>query len=152
VEIYIQRSKKRPAFTREVVDPPQTELQQVQPLNQQRLSHLITLLNLPLRYPEHIYEGDQSRHPRKQREFDEEDGRLPAVQPHLVGVQRSTFNCGVCLETYAVEDITRVDSCAHAFCRECIRSHISSKLKERHFPIFCPTCMTEKSIQCPISG
>jgi hypothetical protein len=131
--------------------PPTRQLQQRLPLRRWPSPHP-TLPSSPLRYPERIYKGNPSRYLQKQRGFDEEHGHLPAVQLHPAGVQRSTFNCGVCLETHAVDDITRVDPCGHTFCRECIRSYISSKLKERHFPIFCPTCMTEKSKQCYSGG
>jgi len=87
------------------------------------------------------------------QETDPEKPPDPHVEPHWqvvvpsADVQRPTFHCNVCLETYAVDDIVRVDLCEHAFCRECLRNYISSKLKDRHFPIFCPTCMTEESTQ-----
>ena len=130
---------------------PQTrQLRQWQP-HSRRPSPRTMVRGSPLRYPERIYDGNQSRYPQQQHEFDE-NRHLPAQQSHPARIQQSTFHCGVCLETYAVDDIARVDPCTHAFCRECIKSYVSSKLKERHFPIFCPTCMTEESPQYPSGG
>jgi len=41
--------------------------------------------------------------------------------------------------------IARIDSCGHAFCRECLRGHVTARLDERKFPVLCPTCT------CPVT-
>ena len=64
---------------------------------------------------------------------------------------QDTFDCGICLETYPEDDVARMETCMHVFCRECMRRHICSKLKEHRFPIFCPTCSTGKSSSQPAS-
>ncbi|TFK65855.1 hypothetical protein BDN72DRAFT_800715 [Pluteus cervinus] len=55
-----------------------------------------------------------------------------------------TFECGVCFDTMTMEDVARVEECEHAFCRECLREYIRSKVKDRRFPIPCPTCVANK--------
>lgn len=136
--IYVQISNDRLAPP-QVEDPRPTEqLPQGKPINQRHSN--ATPHPTSISYTDLI-------------ETDPEKPPDPHVEPHWqvvvpsADVQRPTFHCNVCLETYAVDDIARVDLCEHAFCRECLRNYISSKLKDRHFPIFCPTCMTEESTQ-----
>ncbi|KAH9028401.1 hypothetical protein EDB84DRAFT_277312 [Lactarius hengduanensis] len=57
-------------------------------------------------------------------------------------VQR-VFVCGVCMEEMPEDSVARLD-CGHAFCRECIRAYISTRLEEHRFPILCPTCAAGK--------
>jgi hypothetical protein len=76
----------------------------------------------------------------KQRELTDDSPPLQSTS-----VMRATFDCGICLETFDQDDIARIDSCPHEFCRECIRIYISSELKERHFPVLCPVCKADKS-------
>jgi hypothetical protein len=73
--------------------------------------------------------------------------RVPEIQSEdsPPSAMRATFDCGICLETCDQDDIARIDSCPHEFCRGCIRNYISSELKERHFPILCPVCKADKS-------
>ena len=59
------------------------------------------------------------------------------------------FLCGVCLEDRSEVDITRVDKCGHNFCRDCIRSYVTSKIKEQRYPILCPTCVAERGEDKP---
>jgi hypothetical protein len=60
-------------------------------------------------------------------------------------VRRPTFDCGVCLETHAENHIIFIEPCRHPFCRDCIRSYISSKLRERNCSMTCPTCATQSN-------
>lgn len=55
------------------------------------------------------------------------------------------FRCAICLEEYSEDDVARVATCEHAFCRDCLRSYIISKVNEHCYPISCPICMMEKS-------
>jgi len=71
-----------------------------------------------------------------QREFDEEYRAFSAQR---------LFECCICMEEIPVDSITRIDSCGHTFCRECLRGHITARLEERRFPILCPTCTANKS-------
>ena len=56
-------------------------------------------------------------------------------------IAHPVFGCGICLEEGAEEDFPRIDGCEHPFCRACLRSYITSQLKERRYPMLCPTCM-----------
>ena len=49
--------------------------------------------------------------------------------------------CNICLERHPDDDIFRMDHCEHAFCLECIQTHIISRVQEQRHPIFCPTCV-----------
>ena len=81
---------------------------------------------------------------QKQKEFDQEDRRLRAQMVELQSAIPVMFNCGVCLEEHSEFVIARIDPCGHEFCRDCVRSHIKSKLAEHRFPILCPICAADK--------
>lgn len=85
-----------------------------------------------------------------QLEFDRENESLLHQREDLAGLEQMFFDCGICLEQHPVDDIARVDSCAHSFCRSCIRQYVQAELKEHHYPIFCPTCkcLTRQSEPC----
>ena len=55
------------------------------------------------------------------------------------------FTCGVCFDEQPEDFITRIETCDHQFCRDCIQGHVKSKLQERRFPVMCPSCMTSQS-------
>ncbi|KAJ7038022.1 hypothetical protein C8F04DRAFT_389044 [Mycena alexandri] len=48
--------------------------------------------------------------------------------------------CAICMMDY--EETVMIAPCGHSFCRECITSHVQSKLEVRRYPITCPTCVT----------
>ena len=81
---------------------------------------------------------------QKQRQCDEEDRSLRAQRDELVRHAQRRFECGICFEELPEDSIARIDPCGHSFCRECVRSYVSSKLEEHRFPIVCPTCTTTK--------
>jgi hypothetical protein len=60
-------------------------------------------------------------------------------------VTQQLFMCGICLEEMPDDLIARPDRCGHSFCRECLREHVTMRLKERRFPILCPTCTASNS-------
>ena len=55
------------------------------------------------------------------------------------------FECGVCMDEYPLDDVTRVDGCEHQFCRGCFKAYLASRLSDGAFPILCPTCKAEKA-------
>jgi hypothetical protein len=75
-----------------------------------------------------------------------DEGRAtPAQRNELVESAQGLFECPICMDDIPANLIARVDSCGHAFCRECLRGHIAVRLDERRFPILCPTCT------CPVA-
>ncbi|KAH9167937.1 hypothetical protein EDB89DRAFT_1644128 [Lactarius sanguifluus] len=48
------------------------------------------------------------------------------------------------MEKMPEDSVARLDPCEHAFCRECMRGYVSTRLEERRFPILCPTCTAGK--------
>ena len=85
---------------------------------------------------------------RLQHEFDREDHALSTHRTELVKstqVTQQLFMCGICLEEMPDDLIARPDRCGHTFCRECLREHVTTRLKERRFPILCPTCTASSS-------
>lgn len=48
--------------------------------------------------------------------------------------------CDKCMETYEETHILRVVPCGHAFCHDCLASHVRIKLDTRRYPVTCPRC------------
>jgi hypothetical protein len=61
----------------------------------------------------------------------------------------SSSNCGICLESFGRGHIIAISPCAHEFCAECIREHISTVLSGRRFPVLGPMCTADRSTQEP---
>lgn len=75
-----------------------------------------------------------------QLQFDEEDRLLSAERSELAAAAQRVFDCGVCMDTLPEDSIARVEPCGHAFCRECVREFVASRIRSRRFPVLCPTC------------
>jgi hypothetical protein len=94
--------------------------------------------------------GAQSRYPSReqaallQSQYYEQNSLLLAQRAQLAATtQQPAFDCGVCMDTFLEESITRIQPCGHPFCKDCIRSHVTSQMETRRFPVLCPTCMAE---------
>ena len=48
------------------------------------------------------------------------------------------------MEEHVEDNVARIDSCGHRFCRECVRSYVEFTLGQHRFPILCPVCMTDQ--------
>ena len=81
---------------------------------------------------------------RLQNEFDKEDRVLSAQRAELTKSAQRLFECGICMEEMPDDSVARPDPCGHAFCRECLRGHVTARLNEHRFPILCPTCTASK--------
>ncbi|KAJ6567087.1 hypothetical protein B0H19DRAFT_718467 [Mycena capillaripes] len=94
-------------------------------------------------------EWDQTQHDddlrarAQQREFEEEDAWLIAERGALQRDVELGFECGVCFDKYPEDYVSRIAECAHAFCRDCMKGYVVSKLKAKLYPIFCPVCVTD---------
>ncbi|KAI0260310.1 hypothetical protein BC834DRAFT_554275 [Gloeopeniophorella convolvens] len=77
---------------------------------------------------------------RLQRQFDDEDRALAAERATLAAAQQRVFDCGVCMDTLPEDEITTIEPCGHAFCRECMRGLVVSQIDQRRFPVLCPGC------------
>ncbi|KAF8648205.1 hypothetical protein AX16_006344 [Volvariella volvacea WC 439] len=78
--------------------------------------------------------------------YDDDDDDAP---PRHLGIEagieaQRTFGCGICLDRHSSEDVAEVDPCGHEFCRDCLRSYVSTQIGSRRFPIVCPLCSTER--------
>ncbi|KIM31359.1 hypothetical protein M408DRAFT_7141 [Serendipita vermifera MAFF 305830] len=54
--------------------------------------------------------------------------------------EREMIACQICLDEELVDDSVIIQTCGHAFGRECMRQYILSRLDEKRFPIPCPCC------------
>jgi hypothetical protein len=81
---------------------------------------------------------------RLQDEFDKEDRAISAQHTETAKSAQRWFECGICMEEMPYDSIARPDPCGHAFCRECLRGHITARIDEHRFPILCPTCTAGK--------
>ncbi len=59
----------------------------------------------------------------------------------LSSPQERVVSCHICLEDIPEHDILSIPRCDHSFCRECLLLYVTGKLKERRYPINCPTCV-----------
>jgi hypothetical protein len=85
----------------------------------------------------------------EQTKYEEEDRRLAAERKALAEALPPLFECGICLDEHLEDSAAQISQCRHMFCRDCIREHIRSKLKEHLFPILCPICVAEKGSSDP---
>jgi hypothetical protein len=74
----------------------------------------------------------------------DKDRTFSAQRAKLSKSTQRLFECGICMEEMPNDSIARPDPCGHAFCRECLRGHVTARLNEHRFPILCPTCTAGK--------
>jgi hypothetical protein len=55
--------------------------------------------------------------------------------------------CNICQEFVFVEWSTGITPCEHTFCQECIKEHVGVMLQENRFPVDCPDCLADPSIE-----
>jgi len=84
---------------------------------------------------------------KMQADFSTEDSSLRTQLYDLRSSQSGTFQCGICIEDYPMDDVCSVDERGHNFCRVCLKEHITVQLQERRFPIFCPLCIADKTVE-----
>jgi hypothetical protein len=89
---------------------------------------------------------------RLQSQFDNEDRALSAERINLTKTIQPVFECGICMEEMPEDSVARPDPCRHAFCRDCMRGHVSARLEEHRFPILCPTCIASKGKGKGVTG
>lgn len=52
----------------------------------------------------------------------------------------ATESCGICLEDVPKPYLMALGGCPdHRFCASCLTSHVAIKIKERSFPLYCPS-------------
>ena len=82
---------------------------------------------------------------RMQLEYQMEDAALAEQMQHLQATfVQKTFDCRICMDELPIDDIVRMETCEHTFCRACIRQYVTSKLNDRKYPMPCPCCSTSK--------
>ncbi|KJA28167.1 hypothetical protein HYPSUDRAFT_62558 [Hypholoma sublateritium FD-334 SS-4] len=50
--------------------------------------------------------------------------------------------CGVCGDQVVEPEAISVPTCAHTYCKGCLHTYSTMKIRERQYPINCPTCVT----------
>lgn len=90
-------------------------------------------------------DADREAAARMQREFDEEDRRLSEALNDLRAQMPSEFSCMICMEELSIEDRAIVTPCDHTTCRDCMRGHLESTIRDSRYPIYCPICTDNKS-------
>ncbi len=80
-----------------------------------------------------------------QHVFDSERSQIDADRRLVQSVAQNTFDCSICLETQPVDFATAIPGCNHTTCRNCLREHIATMLKDHRFPVFCPACVGEST-------
>ncbi|KAI0089049.1 hypothetical protein BDY19DRAFT_122394 [Irpex rosettiformis] len=84
-----------------------------------------------------------------QQQYEEEDRQLRSQLQDLIYTTPSTFECGICMDSFPEDVVARVELCGHNFCRSCLLQYLQSKLNERRFPILCPTCSAQRGNEEP---
>jgi hypothetical protein len=81
-----------------------------------------------------------------QKTFSAEDSDLRAQFHNLHFSQPAVFQCGICFDDCPMDDVCTVDE-DHKFCRGCLKEHITIQLGEHRFPILCPLCFADKTVE-----
>ncbi|KNZ74579.1 putative E3 ubiquitin-protein ligase ARI5 [Termitomyces sp. J132] len=74
-----------------------------------------------------------------------EDVGAPTTQP----LNSVHFECGVCLDRYREESVTRLSDCQHIFCEDCLKGTVQADLRSRKFPVLCPACRADGRVEEP---
>ena len=59
--------------------------------------------------------------------------------------ENETFECSICFEKLIDDSVkfTNLDNCGHLFHDTCLSDYVNQQLKDRKFPINCPSCLKE---------
>ncbi|KAL0954843.1 hypothetical protein HGRIS_003783 [Hohenbuehelia grisea] len=87
--------------------------------------------------------GDSVLAARLQHDIDAEEKQLAAQQAELLANLQRSFRCSICMDEHPEDDVARLSECGHAFCRDCLRGWILSRIEEHRHPILCPVCVTQ---------
>ncbi|KAG6890074.1 hypothetical protein C0995_012023 [Termitomyces sp. Mi166 len=69
--------------------------------------------------------------------------------PAACSSNSADLQCGVCMDSYREEFVTRLSDCRHMFCEDCLKGTIKANLRSRKFPIFCPACTADGGTEEP---
>jgi hypothetical protein len=90
-----------------------------------------------------VYDLPLNNATQLQRQFEGEHQALLLERENLGKFKQIIFKCGICMDDVPDEDVAHVEECQHAYCRDCLRQHIVTKVKDHRFPITCPTCAAD---------
>lgn len=76
-----------------------------------------------------------------QQAFDSERAQIESDKQLVRSSAQATFDCCVCLETHPIDFSTAIPGCSHITCRNCLREHIVTMLRDHRYPLFCPGCV-----------
>lgn len=66
---------------------------------------------------------------------------LPDVFEPLTLPEEIERECGICGDQVAESEVLSVPTCAHTYCKGCLHTYSMMKIRERQYPINCPTCV-----------
>ncbi|KIM31026.1 hypothetical protein M408DRAFT_65506 [Serendipita vermifera MAFF 305830] len=78
-------------------------------------------------------------------ELQREEESIVVQHARLLDMEDTGFNCDICSEHWSIGMMSKVDSCGHAICRECMVGYVKSQLDERRWPVVCPLCRAEST-------
>lgn len=82
--------------------------------------------------------------PLEPNEEDAENSSPAASTSYRAPDPPSFVPCRICLDDFPeAEAISIPGNCKHTFCKDCLSTYVTVKLKEGRYPIVCPSCTTE---------
>jgi len=82
--------------------------------------------------------------PLEPNEEDAENSSPAASTSYQAPDPPSFVPCRICLDDFPeAEAISIPGNCKHTFCKDCLLTYVTVKLKEGRYPIACPSCTTE---------
>lgn len=76
-----------------------------------------------------------------QQQFDAEAKQMTADRQLVESSVQPTFDCTICMDTLSTEYTAYISGCKHTTCRDCLRQHIITTLRDHRYPVFCPACV-----------
>lgn len=72
-----------------------------------------------------------------------EEERTIADHQLVVSLSQPTFDCCICMDKFPDDFRTLIPGCSHTTCRDCLRQHVLSVLREHRYPVHCPACVSD---------
>ena len=77
---------------------------------------------------------------RLQQQFEEQFKQEQIDLEMARRLNRSHFDCAICMTQMSTDDVFIIDQCQHRMCRDCAQGMIQVAIDNNDFPLRCPTC------------